>query len=44
MKENILDVRDLNISFSNYGRTSKVLNNVNIIVLRGAGNPPKGRL
>ena len=35
MKENILDVRDLNISFSNYGRTSKVLNNVNINVLRG---------
>ena len=35
MKENILDVRDLNISFSSYGRTSKVLNNVNINVLRG---------
>ncbi len=35
MQENILEVRDLNISFSNYGKTSKVLRNVNLNVLRG---------
>ena len=35
MRENILDVRNLNISFSNYGKTSKVLRNVSIHVSRG---------
>tara|TARA_B100000073_G_scaffold348314_1_gene366320 strand:- start:4009 stop:5709 length:1701 start_codon:yes stop_codon:yes gene_type:complete len=35
LEDNILDVRNLNISFSNYGKNSQVLRDVNINVSRG---------